>query len=272
VGRATGILLAACLAMAAARPAAAQPDFFLHDNDDSSVYRIWPLVDGSIIAGATALTIGFYGFGSGIISPSCPCNPQSVNGFDRPTIGNHSDLAYDLATAAVGLSIFVPIGLDVWDLQRFWPLLEDVTVLAESVSLSVAFFTLAKFTAQRPFPRTYAGDPGLIATSGGYRSFYSGHTAITFTALGVASMTIGRRYGHYLLPWIATTLVGSAVAAGVVLSGWHFPTDSIAGALIGSAIGVAVPVIHFSEVPVRPTIGLAPDGSGPMLSLAGTWF
>ena len=40
---------------------------------------------------------------------------------------------------------------------------------------------------------------------------------------------------------------------------------------LGTAIGVTVPALHFTEAPVRPTVGVTPDGNGPMLSLVGTW-
>ena len=43
-----------------------------------------------------------------------------------------------------------------------------------------AFAEAAKYVAQRPLPLTYAGDPTLLRTSGGYRSFYSGHTSTAF--------------------------------------------------------------------------------------------
>jgi hypothetical protein len=183
------VVCALLLAGVAGRPArAAAGNFFQPDDADVSIYRIWPWLDGALIVGSNAVTIGFYGFGSGLVHPTCPCHPASVNAFDRLAIGRHSDLIYDLGTATVGLAILTPIALDLWDLRRFWPALQDVVVLGEALSLSGAFATLAKFTVQRPFPRTYANDPSLVHDSAGYRSFYSGHTALAFTALSVASI------------------------------------------------------------------------------------
>jgi membrane-associated phospholipid phosphatase len=273
IGRAVAVAVAGLLAgTAGAGPAAAADALtFPGDPDPASVYRIWPWIDGAVVAGSIAVTAGFYGFGSHLIDPSCPCDRQSVNAFDRPAVGNHSDLAYDAATATVGLAIFVPVALDIWDLRRLQPVVEDAVVLAESLSLSIALFSITKFTVQRPFPRTYAGDPTLVNDAAGYHSFYSGHTAVAFTALSVTSMTLARRYHQNVWPWIVTVVVGSGVAAGVVLGGWHFPTDTVVGALTGTAIGIAVPTIHLRTAPVRPTVGLTPDSSGPMLSLIGLW-
>jgi membrane-associated phospholipid phosphatase len=263
-----GLTTAALIALV---PRPAQADFFDEPAPGVSVYRVSPWIDGAVILGSNGVTLGLYVFGGGLVDKSCPCDPSSVNAFDRSAIGNHSDVAYGLATATVGLAVLVPVALDAWDLQRLQPLLEDVTVLAEALSISGALATVAKFTFQRPYPRTYAGDAKLVHTSSGYQSFYSGHTTLAFTSLSVASMTIGRRYHQWFLPWIVTAVVGSSVAAELVLSGWHFPTDTIAGALVGTAVGIAVPVVHFADLDVRPTLSVNPRGDGLSLSFVGTW-
>jgi membrane-associated phospholipid phosphatase len=267
-----GVAVAALVVVVGtARPARADSDFFERPTPDVSIYDVYPWLDGAIIVGSNAVTIGLYGFGDGLITRRCPCDSSRVNSFDRPTIGNHSNTAYNIGTATVGVSLLAPVALDLLDLRRFWPVFEDVTIYVEALSLSGAFDTVAKFAAQRPFPRTYASDPTLVDKGSDYRSFYSGHTTLTFTALSVASMTVGRRYHHWVLPWVATVLVGSSVAAEMVLAGWHFPTDTIVGAVAGTAIGVTVPILHFSDLPVRPTLGVTPRGDGPALSFVGTW-
>jgi membrane-associated phospholipid phosphatase len=253
-------------------PAVAAPPEATPPEVSPSIYKISPWIDGAIIVGANAVTVGFYAFGNGLIKVSCPCDRSEVNSFDRKAIGNHSDLAYDIGTATVGLALVAPVALDIWDLRRFRPVLEDVLVFGEALSLSGAFFTIAKFSTSRPFPRTYEGtDTNLVDDERGYRSFYSGHTALTFTALSVASMTIARRYDHWEIPWVVTALVGSSVAVEMVAAGWHFPTDTIAGAAFGTAVGIAVPFFHYSELPVRPTVTVSPGGNGPALALVGTW-
>jgi membrane-associated phospholipid phosphatase len=264
-----GLVTAACIIVATARSSAAAPP---DARDAASIYDVSLWVDGAVIVGANAVTVGFYAFGNGLIEVKCPCDPASVNSFDRKAIGNHSDLAYDIGTATVGLSLVAPVALDVWDLRRFRPVLEDVLVYGEALSLSGAFLTIAKFSTSRPFPRTYEGtDPNLVRDERGYRSFYSGHTALTFTALSAASITIARRYDHWVVPWVVTAVVGSSVAVEMVAAGWHFPTDTMAGALFGTAVGVVVPVLHFSKLPVRPTVTVNPGGDGPALALVGTW-
>jgi membrane-associated phospholipid phosphatase len=266
-----GLAAAACV-LAATGPSVAAPPDAESAQVSPSIYKISPWIDGAIIVGSNAVTVGLYAFGNGLITVKCPCDPSSVNSFDRKAIGNHSDLAYDIGTATVGLSLVAPVALDIWDLRRFRPVMEDVVVFGEALSLTGAFFTIAKFTTSRPFPRTYENnDPNLVNDERGYRSFYSGHTALTFTALSAASMTIARRYDHWVVPWVVTVLVGSSVAVEMVASGWHFPTDTIAGAAFGTVVGIAVPALHFADLPVRPTVTTTPNGDGPALALVGTW-
>jgi membrane-associated phospholipid phosphatase len=237
---------------------------------DPAVYDVSPWVDGAVIVGSNLITLGLYGFGSGLVHHSCPCDPARVNAFDRPTIGNHNDTAYDVATVTVGASAVVPLALDALDLRELRPVVEDATILAEAMSVTGAIATVTKYAVQRPFPRTYAGAPALLGSVSGYRSFFSGHTAQTFCALSVTSMTVGRRYGIHVVPWIVTVVVGASVAAGVVLGGWHFPTDTIAGAVVGTGVGVAVPILHFSDASMRPVVTVGPDGAASV-GLVGTW-
>lgn len=252
--------------LAGPRPALAEPPA----PGDASVYEISPWLDGAVIVGTNAVTLGLYAFGAGLIHPSCPCDLARVNAFDRPAIGNHDDAAYDVATAAVWASAVVPLALDAWDLRALRPVLEDAVVLGEALSITGAATTVTKYAVQRPFPRTYAGAPALLHDAGGYRSFFSGHTALTFSALGVASMTLGRRYDVHVVPWLVTVAVGALVGTGVVLGGWHFPSDVAVGAVVGAGVGVAVPVLHFSALPVRPIVTTAPEG-GTVIGLVGSW-
>ena len=82
-----------------------------------------------------------------------------------------------------------------------------------------------------------------------YRSFFSGHSAFSFTG---ASLICFEHTELHLLggPWDALSCVGGyAVAAATatfrVAGGEHYPTDILTGALIGSAVGWGIPLLHF---------------------------
>jgi undecaprenyl-diphosphatase len=81
------------------------------------------------------------------------------------------------------------------------------------------------------------------------------------------------RSPHSPRPWI-TLGVATALTAFVsyerVRAGDHFPTDVIAGAMAGAAIGILVPHLHRHKDEAPPVwIGVAPAPGGGSLSLQG---
>jgi membrane-associated phospholipid phosphatase len=260
--QAIGVLVG--LALAASRADAA--------SEGDSIYQVHPVVDGAVIAASSATIITLYALGKEILDVHCPCDPKDVNSIDRHAIGNDSDIASRAGDIMVGLSLVTPVVLDWLALRQVGPYLEDLTIFAETLAVSGAFLTIAKHATSRPFPRTYAGDPDLVGHAGGYRSFYSGHTTLTFAALSASSFTIGRRYGIHFLPWLTTVVIGSSVGVAMVASGWHFPSDVAVGAVAGTTVGVAIPVLHLRQVQLQPLISAFPQ-SGPVggLAVAGRW-
>src|SRR5581483_12495202 len=154
---------------------------------------------------------------SHIITPTCPCDPSSVNRIDRTVIGNASDAADRVSTATVAAAIIGPPLADWIALRDVTPWLEDVVVFTEANSVKGALATAAKYSVQRPIPRVYSGT-AAANDPGNYRAFYSGHTSLAFAALSTASVTMNRRYGLTWQPWVATAVVGASVAMERVLS------------------------------------------------------
>jgi membrane-associated phospholipid phosphatase len=77
-------------------------------------------------------------------------------------------------------------------------------------------------------------------------SFYSLHASIAFSSMTFLSTVVCDLY-HTSLKYLI--LVGSLPFAGLTgylrfAAGLHFPTDIIAGAVVGSVIGYLVPTIH----------------------------
>lgn len=210
-----------------------------------SIYHVSPKVDIPVTLGAALASALPNVYSDRLIKPRCPCDPAEVNAFDRGAIGNQNATAAKLSDVTVGVVIVAPLALDAIDLGGFnevwW---EDAVVFAQTLAINSALVTAAKYIAQRPLPRTYAGDPGLIDRPEGYRSFYSGHTSTAFAALSATAMTIRLRYGEKTWPWVLTGVVGTSVAIERVADGRHFPTDVIVGAVMGTAVGIIVPQLH----------------------------
>ena len=243
--------------------AAPKPD------DPAAIYDLSLPIDTAVIALSAVGILVPYALSSHLIHPSCPCSPSSVNGFDRGVIGNSSDAAGWISDATVALAIVVPPVADWLALRRSRPFLDDLVVFVESLSVNGALVTAAKYAVQRPIPRVYS-DPSLAGDPGNYRSFYSGHTSLTFAALSTTSVTLDARYGLTWQPWLATVLIGASVGVERVLGGYHFYTDVLVGAAAGVAVGTGVAVLHLHARQVRLSAFRPAEGAGAGIEIGGT--
>lgn len=223
-----------------------------------TVYRLHPSIDAPIIAGAAlAITVPTL-LAEDIIRKRCPCDPSEINGFDRGAVGNHNGFADVTSDVTAVLAMAAPPLLNFLDIGGGEAFQADAVVFAQTLLVNGALVQIAKYAIQRPLPRTYAGDPSLINSPGGYRSFYSGHTSTVFASLTATAMTLRLRYGERWWPWVVDGVVGSSVAVERVAAGRHFPTDVIAGALAGTLVGILVPALHAKASP----IAIAPSANG----------
>jgi membrane-associated phospholipid phosphatase len=228
----------AAILLAVAAPAAAL------DAGPLSVYRVTPAVDVPVIvASALAIVLPTL-FASDLVHPRCPCDPAEVNALDRHVIGNRSSFMDTASDATEAIAVVAPLVLDAADLGFTKVLLEDATVYAEALAVDGALTTLTKYAVRRPRPIAYAGDPAALQGTDGYLSFYSGHTSLVTAALSVAAVTLQKRHGQRVWPWIVAAAVGAAVAAQRVAGGQHFYTDVAVGFAAGGATGATVPLLH----------------------------
>ena len=211
-----------------------------------SVYEVSPVKDGAIIGGTALIAAVPYLFARDLINKRCPCDRGDVNAFDRISIGQNDGTARTYSDIALGAALLVPVAADLFDLGVSREFAEDAAVYAETLLISGALVGLVKVIVQRPLPVVYAGQD-LLDEPEGYRSFYSGHVTMAFTALSAASFTLSRRYRTSAWPWIGTAVVGSSIAVARVLGGRHFISDTIVGAAVGTTIGILVPLLHSRE-------------------------
>jgi membrane-associated phospholipid phosphatase len=232
------------------------------------VYKVRLAVDIPIIVVGGAAGLARILFENKLMRKSCPCDSAGINRLDRWAVGYHSQFASVAADATV-YSVLVALPLvDLLDLGFGRALGEDVVVYVEALAVTTALQNATNFIVARPRPRSYAGDPAFINSGEGYVSFYAGHVATVSTGLVVAALTIRKRYGEQVWPWIVGALITSSVAVERVASGHHFPTDVAVAAVAGTAVGLAVPWLHYRRGETH--VQIAPVGANG-LGLVGAF-
>ena len=197
-------------------------------------------------------------------APCAPlCDRERLAVFDRFAAGWYQPdvkLASDLGVAAL---LGVGAALLYFDAG-----FADLALGSEAVLVTSAIVVTSMLGMRRPRPFLYGEDaPRSERELGGAAvSFPSGHTAHAF-ALALALFQIQHARhpfcdGPY---WVLAGTLTLATGVGVtrIVSGDHFPSDVLAGALIGSAIGWLVPELHRAA----PDVTLVPHADG--LSLSG---
>jgi membrane-associated phospholipid phosphatase len=209
------------------------------------VYRLRLAADIPIIVVGVGAGLARELFKDKLARKSCPCDSASINRLDRWAVGYHSQAASVAADVTVyGVLIALPF-VDLIDVGFGRALGEDLVVYVEALAVTTAIQNATNFITARPRPRSYAGDPTMANRGEGYLSFYAGHVSTVSAGLAMVALTIRKRYGEQVWPWIAAALITSSVAVERVASGHHFPTDVAVAAVAGTAVGFAVPWLHF---------------------------
>ena len=148
------------------------------------------------------------------------------------------------------------------------------SVYAETFAFNWALANAVKVAVKRPRPLAYRKvrqEGELGDRTDDSLSFYSLHTAFVAGAAASATYLAFAETGSSLRSWL--TLIGGAiltasVGALRVASGYHFPTDVLTGAAIGSSIGFIVPFLH-DRAPIR--VAAAIDGGGGAIGVTGSF-
>ncbi len=184
---------------------------------------------------------------------------------DRWAIGYYSQplsITSDVLILALGAVPLVQSGLELRSgsagLSQVWG---DLVLYGEVVTFASAMAFYSKTVPLHPRPLAFTDKAPISERHSGdaHSSFFSVHTTGAFAAATFWGTAYSMEHpGSKWIPWIWTG--GMATAAGVgalrILSGQHFPSDVLAGAAVGSAIGFAVPWLHRQ----KPGSGAATGG------------
>ena len=106
---------------------------------------------------------------------------------------------------------------------------------------------LIKSVADRPRPYTYFEGAPEDEKDDWNNSFPSGHTTMAFASAGFVSYVFSRYYpeSKWKAPIISAAYTAATTTAVLrIMSGNHFMTDVLTGALLGTLWGIGIPMIH----------------------------
>lgn len=133
-----------------------------------------------------------------------------------------------------------------------------------------------KLVAMRRRPFAQFGATRVRAVVDENTSFFSGHTALAFT-MAAASGTVASIRGYESAPflWIGGGLIAATTGYLRIAGDAHYLTDVLVGALFGTGIGIAVPLLFHYDVLTDETAPVARRASSAdqpfMFSLGGAF-
>jgi membrane-associated phospholipid phosphatase len=265
-----------------AKTAALTPILPNRNEATKPAFLLYAEIDPPILAVGAVFVLGRrYKTQPAFCAPAC--DSVRLNAVDKLTAGyysagwsNASDyMLYGLGAATAGLLIAD---------EGFLEALNDGVVIGEATLSATAVASIMTLAAGRPRPFLY-GDPtqlngykaplSIRNSSDASLSFLSSHTAEAFalaTSLYVAERRLHPHaaYPKYILA--GGLAVASAISVARVMSGYHFITDVVGGAIVGSSLGVLVASVHSSPVQVVPVLNKTPEGGNTTgLALSGAF-
>jgi membrane-associated phospholipid phosphatase len=258
--RAHSVRVAACLTLLATTGRAEGP----LDEPHSPGYY-W--ARGGAMAGAIGLTLATTLF----IEPARP-EPTASEwlGWDNAVRGRLSTSASDASDLALLTTVALPIAME---LPRGLDMRSANTSLlyAEVLWANVLLNTAVKYTAPRLRPYNYRVPAAAAYVESqrvdAYLSFYSGHTSTAFAAaIGGSYLFTAAHPGSSANPWLwgIESAMATATAIWRIRAGKHFYSDVAVGAVVGSALGIGIPLLE--GVRYRPSATeMAFAGSGMLV-------
>lgn len=206
------------------------------------------------------------------VEESTFCDPKTLNWLDRQVAGRYhpgwntwSDVGLYGIAALSAAGVLVDGGVKGG--------LNDLVVVAEATLLASAASGISTAVTGRPRPYMYGTEAPVELRQGGQGglSYFSGHTSTAFAATTSVFVTLRRLHPDERWPWIVLAL-GTAASGFVggtrILSGSHFPTDVIAGAVVGASIGLLVPALHAAPRRVTAMPMAVSSGGGIAIAAA----
>jgi membrane-associated phospholipid phosphatase len=159
----------------------------------------------------------------------------------------------------------------------------DALIIAEATVVAGVLNQVTKFgfARERPFVHFLPRAPNVVreltdSPSDDNLSFFSGHTTLAFV-IATSSGTVATLRGYRLAPlvWGAGLTMAASTGYLRIAADKHYFSDVMVAAVIGSIVGVGVPLLFHSKMPADgPTAGttaqaLAAPPPHPAFSVSG---
>ncbi|HEY5946413.1 MAG TPA: phosphatase PAP2 family protein [Kofleriaceae bacterium] len=204
------------------------------------------------------------------------CDGVGINWLDKRTAGYYSAGWSRASHVELGVIAAGSLGLLVVD-EGVLNTLNDGVVIAEAMVTASAVAEIMTLAAGRPRPFLYGDKAPLSVRNSGDASlsFLSAHTTDAFaisTALYIAERRLHPHSNRPKFILAGSLAIASLVGASRVMAGYHFITDVIGGAVVGSSVGFIVSSVHTSPVKIVPVVNQDAAGnvSGGGIGLAGS--
>ena len=183
----------------------------------------------------------------------------------------------DMSDVGVSLETTWPFLVDALVSAWYWrgntKVARDIVLVdAEAFVLAAAVqgWTNGLVARERPFGRLCGSEIPEASVDCEdvvrYRSFFSGHATLSFTAAGV--MCTNHLEMELLgAPWDVVTCAGAVGVAAMtatfrVMSDMHYATDATVGALVGTGFGLLIPWLHYRGESSDVHVGAVGQGLG----------
>jgi membrane-associated phospholipid phosphatase len=196
-----------------------------------------------------------------------------VIGFDRGATYNWSPEWNDRSDRYRDILFYSSLALMIVPPLFHARLSETATVavmfLESSLFLSGITY-LSKSLVRRKRPFLYNSDLSVeerqvIGGDDAYSSFLSGHAVAAFTTATFLSKVMTDIHGNSLwtkLLWGSSLTTAAIIGYGRIKAGKHYPTDILASAAVGFAIGYVIPLLHKKNKRDHVSLIISPSRMG----------
>ncbi|KAA9034532.1 phosphatase PAP2 family protein [Ginsengibacter hankyongi] len=234
-------------------------------NKNNSPYKTHFVTDGLVITAAVATTLAGYTLikNKNDLTPAelATKTKDKLPFFDRGIAGNYSTQANKDSYILFDASYVIPVAMIFINKNERTKAGQLITLYVETIGITGAMYTLTAGLVYRSRPFVY-GDKAPLdkrLDKGGQRSFYGGHVATTaaatfLTAKIFSDFNPNSKLRPYI--WAASGILTASMAYMRMQAGYHFFSDCVLSAAIGTATGILIPSLHknknFEKISMAP--------------------